>query len=58
MFIRILIIVFVISYFVWWINNRVFGKNLKITRVIIVTFIVTSFIYLLLGILSYLIERV
>ncbi len=56
MFIRILIIAFVIGYFVWWINNRVLGKNFKIARVIAVTLVVTSVIYLLLGSLSYLIE--
>ncbi|MBW5291125.1 MAG: hypothetical protein Rsou_0752 [Candidatus Ruthia sp. Asou_11_S2] len=58
MFIRILIIAFVIGYFVWWINNRVLGKNLKIARVIAATLVVTSVIYLLLGSLSYLIEGV
>ncbi len=58
MFIRILIIAFVIGYFVWWVNNRVLGKNLKIAKVIAATLIVTSVIYLFLGSLSYLIERV
>ncbi|WP_201340154.1 hypothetical protein [Isorropodon fossajaponicum symbiont] len=58
MFIRILIIAFVIGYFVWWINNRVLGKNLKIARVIAATLVVTSVVYLLLGSLSYLIEGV
>jgi predicted PurR-regulated permease PerM len=56
MFVRILVIAFVIGYFVWWINNRVLGKNLKIARVIATTLVVISVIYLLLGSLSYLIE--
>ncbi len=56
MFIRILVIAFVIGYFVWWINNRVLGKNLKIARVLATTLVVISVIYLLLGSLSYLIE--
>lgn len=58
MFIRILMIAFVIGYFVWWINNRFFGKNLKMARVIATTLVVISVIYLLLGSLSYLIEGV
>lgn len=58
MFIRILVIAFVIGYFVWWINNRVLGKNLKIARVLATTLVVISVIYLLLGSLSYLIEGV
>lgn len=56
MFIRILVIAFVIGYFVWWINNRVLGKNLKTARVVATTLVVISVIYLLLGSLSYLIE--
>jgi predicted PurR-regulated permease PerM len=56
MFIRILVIAFVIGYFVWWINNQVLGKNLKIARVVATTLVVISVIYLLLGSLSYLIE--
>jgi hypothetical protein len=56
MFVRILVIAFVIGYFVWWINNRVLGKNLKIARVVATTLVVISVIYLLLGSLSYLIE--
>ncbi len=51
-------IAFVISYFIWWINNQILGKNLQIARVIINTLSVISIIYLLFGILSYLIEGV
>jgi uncharacterized membrane protein len=54
--IRLLIIAFVIGYCVWFISNRVLGKNLKIARVIAATLIVTTVIYLLLGGLSYLLE--
>ncbi|MCH9645487.1 MAG: hypothetical protein K0U08_02445 [Proteobacteria bacterium] len=54
--IRLLIIAFVIGYCVWFIGNKVLGKNLKIARVIAATLIVTTVIYLLLGSLSYLLE--
>ena len=54
--IRLLIIAFIVGYSVWFISNKVLGKNLKIARVIAATLIVTTVIYLLLGGLSYLLE--
>jgi hypothetical protein len=54
--IRILIIAFVVGYCVWFISNKVLGKNLKIARVLATTLVVTSVVYLLLGILSHLLE--
>jgi hypothetical protein len=54
--IRLLIIAFVIGYFVWFINNRILGKNLAFARVIAATLVITSIVYLLLGILSYVVE--
>ena len=54
--IRLLIIAFVVGYCVWFISNKVLGKNLKIARVIAATLIVTTVIYLLLGSLSYFLE--
>ena len=54
--IRILIIAFVIGYVVWFVNNRILGKNLALARVISATLVITSLVYLLLGILSYLVE--
>ena len=54
--IRLLIIAFIVCYCVWFISNKVLGKNLKIARVIAATLIVTTVIYLLLGGLSYLLE--
>jgi hypothetical protein len=54
--IRILIIAFVIGYCVWFINNKVLGKNLKIARVMATTLVATLVVYLLLGILSHLLE--
>ncbi len=54
--IRILIIALVIGTIVWFVNNKILGKNLVFARVISVTLIVTGIIYLLLGGLSYLIE--
>lgn len=54
--IRLLIIAVVIGYCVWFISNKVLGKNLKMARVIAATLVVTSVVYLLLGSLSYLLE--
>jgi hypothetical protein len=54
--IRILIIAFVIGYCVWFISNKVLGKNLKIARVMATTLVTTLVVYLLLGILSHLLE--
>jgi hypothetical protein len=54
--IRLLIIAFVIGYCVWFVSNKVLGKNLKIARVIAATLVVTTVIYLLLGSLSYVLE--
>ena len=54
--IRLLIIAFIVGYCVWFVSNKVLGKNLKIARVIAATLIVTTVIYLLLGGLSYLLE--
>ncbi len=56
MLIRILIITFVVAYVIWFISNRVLGKNLTLAKVVAVTLVATSAVYLLLGILSYLIE--
>ncbi len=54
--IRILIAVFVIAWIVWWVNNRLLGKNLALARVIAVTLVITSVIYVLLASLSYYLE--
>ncbi len=54
--IRILIIAFVIGYVVWFVNNRILGRNLALARVISATLVITSVVYLLLGSLSYLVE--
>ncbi len=55
--IRLLIIAFVVGYCVWFVSNKVLGKNLKMARVIAATLVVTTVIYLLLGALSYLLEN-
>ncbi len=55
-FLRLLIIAFIIAYIIWFVNNKILGKNLKIARVIAATLVVTSLVYLVLGSLSYLIE--
>jgi predicted PurR-regulated permease PerM len=53
---RLLVIAFIIGYVVWKINNKLLGKNLKLAQVIAATLVVISLVYLVLGILSYLIE--
>jgi len=54
--IRILIIAFIIGYVVWFVNNRILGRNLALARVIAASLVITSVVYLLLGSLSYLVE--
>ncbi|WP_157059384.1 hypothetical protein [Bathymodiolus septemdierum thioautotrophic gill symbiont] len=56
MIIRVLITIFVIAYIVWFISNRILGKNLGLAKVIAATLVVVSMIYLTLGILSHLVE--
>lgn len=53
---RLLVIALIIGYVVWIVNNKLLGKNLKLARVIATTLVTTSLVYLVLGILSYLIE--
>lgn len=53
---RLLVIALIIGYIVWIVNNKLLGKNLKLARVIATTLVTTSLVYLILGILSYLIE--
>jgi len=54
--IRLLIIAFLVGYCVWFVGNKLLGKNLKMARVIATTLVVTSVVYLLLGSLSYVLE--
>ncbi len=53
---RIIIISLVIGYFVWFINNRILGKNLALARVLAITLVGTTVAYLVLGVMSYVIE--
>lgn len=53
---RILVVAVVIAYIVWFVSNRILGKNLALAKVIATTLVITSVIYLLLGGLSYLVE--
>lgn len=53
---RILVVAVVIAYVVWFVSNRILGKNLALAKVIATTLVITSVIYLLLGGLSYLVE--
>ncbi|MBE8190496.1 MAG: hypothetical protein HAW58_06585 [Candidatus Thioglobus sp.] len=55
-FLRILIAACVIAYVVWFFSNRILGKNLLLTRIIAIALVAVSLIFLLLGILSYLLE--
>jgi len=54
--IRILAVVFIIAYIVWFVNNRILGRNLVLARVIATTLVVTSVIYIVLASLDYLIQ--
>lgn len=54
--IRILIIVLIVSYLIWFVNNRILGKNIALTHVITTTLLITGLLYLFLGGLSYLLE--
>lgn len=54
--IRILIIIFVIGYVVWFVNTRILGRNLALAKVIASTLVITSLLYVFLAILSYVIE--
>lgn len=56
MFIKIIVIAFIVGYFIWIVNNKILNKNILLARVIAITLLVTSVVYLILGILSYLIE--
>jgi len=58
MIIRVLITIFVIAYIVWFISNRILGKNLGLAKVIATTLVAVSMIYLTLGVLSHLVEGV
>lgn len=55
--IRLLIIAFVAAYVIWFVNNRILGKNLAFVKVIAATLVGTSVVYLLLSILSHLVEK-
>ncbi|SMM98229.1 hypothetical protein SPONN_1868 [uncultured Candidatus Thioglobus sp.] len=54
--IRILIIAFIVGYVIWFVNNRLLGKNLALAKVISITLVAIGAVYLSLAILSYLIE--
>lgn len=54
--IRILIIAFIVGYVIWFVNNRLLGKNLTLAKVVAITLVGISTVYLSLGILSYLVE--
>ena len=45
-----------VATIIWFISNRLLGKNLTLAKVITTTLIVVSLMYLLLGIISYLVE--
>lgn len=53
---RILIIIFVISYFIWLINNRILGKNIALARVIAAVLLISGITSVFLISLSYLLE--
>jgi len=54
--IRIFIIAFLVGFAIWYISNKVFGKNLGIAKVIAITLVGTSAVYVFLGALSHFVE--
>lgn len=55
--IRLLIIAFIVAYIIWFVNNKILGKNLALAKVVAVTLMATSVVYLLLAILSHFVEQ-
>ena len=56
LFLKILAIVFVVSYFINFFNKRILGKNIPFSKVAVITLVITVFIYVILSFMSYLIE--
>ena len=53
---RLLIAALVVSYIIWLFYNRVMGKNLGLSKVTTWVIAATFLIYLILSVLSYIVE--
>ena len=53
---RILIVAFIVSYIIWFFNNRIMGKSLSFYKVTSWVLVATVVIYILLTGLSSLVE--
>jgi len=53
---RLLIAALVVSYIIWLFYNRVMGKNLGLSKVATWVIAATFLIYLVLSLLSYIVE--
>ena len=53
---RLLIVVLIVSYVIWFFNTRIMGKDLSLYKVTSWVLVATVVIYILLAALSYLVE--
>jgi hypothetical protein len=56
MFLRILIIAVLLGFAIWFINNKILGRNYTLVKIIAITLLITSLSYIFLGTLSFLVE--
>jgi hypothetical protein len=49
MIIRILIIVFILGFIIWFVNNCLLGNNITLAKVVAITLVATSTVYLCLS---------
>ena len=56
MFLRILIIAVLLGFVIWFINNRILGRNYTLAKIVAITLVITSLSYIVLGTLSFIVE--
>lgn len=56
-FLRLVIIAFIISYLLWFVNNKIFNKNTAFSKIISISLLITLIVYFLLTALSHLLEQ-
>jgi len=56
MFLRILIVAVLLGFAIWFINNKILGRNYTLAKIIAITLVITSLSYIFLGTLSFLVE--
>ena len=53
---RLLVVALIVSYVIWFFNTRIMGKNLSLYKVTSWVLVATVVIYILLAVISYLVE--